>query len=181
MGSIVELTRAPRFRVRAAGAFRQLPGCPDYVTGALGAERQASLCANECYNPGSERHVLDRIEVVRIRPRRHGAEATADLVEDPWKTIPCDGDDGACRVEFEDPDFPAQGRETIYYVRAIQEPTPAVNAPNLRCEYDENGMCVAVNPCYGDSRTDPDDDCRSPNEERAWSSPIYVHYGRDPS
>ena len=68
------------------------------------------------------------------------------------------------------------GRDATYYVRAIQEPSPAVNAGGLRCDYDENGVCVAVNPCFGDYRTAADDDCLSPNEERAWSSPIYISY-----
>jgi hypothetical protein len=49
-----------------------------------------------------------------------------------------------------------------------------VNAGGLRCEYDDEGACVRVNPCYGDYRTDPEDDCLAPAEERAWSSPLYV-------
>jgi hypothetical protein len=77
-------------------------------------------------------------------------------------------------VEFEDPDFAAGAREAVYYVRAIQEPTPAVNAGGLRCTLDENGRCVDVDPCYGDYRTAFDDDCLAMNEERAWSSPIRV-------
>jgi hypothetical protein len=68
----------------------------------------------------------------------------------------------------------AERREFIYYVRAIQEPTPAVNAGGLRCEYDAAGNCISVSPCYGDYRSDRDDDCLSINEERAWSSPIFV-------
>ncbi|MFP6600876.1 MAG: hypothetical protein VB852_10660, partial [Deltaproteobacteria bacterium] len=77
-------------------------------------------------------------------------------------------------VEFDDPDYPAQDREVVYYVRAIEEPSLAVNAGQLRCTFDEEGNCVEVRPCYGDYRTDYDDDCLAPNEERAWSSPIYV-------
>ena len=176
MGSITGLGEAPRFEVSAAGSFKQLPGCPTHVADALGAPRQASLCADECYHPGDERHRLERIEVVRIRPRQDKGETTRELIEDPWRTFPCDELDGSCRVEFEDPDFVADGRQSIYYVRAIQEATLAVNAGGLRCEYDNNGVCIAVNPCYGDFRTDRSDDCQSPNEERAWSSPIYIDY-----
>ena len=100
------------------------------------------------------------------------------MIEDPWKVLPCEPASAGCSVEFEDPEFPRQQREMIYYVRAIQEPSPAVNAGGLRCEYNERGECVAVNPCYGDFRTDFGDDCLSPNEERAWSSPIYIDYRR---
>ena len=176
MGSITRLGQAPRFQVRAAGAFKQRPGCPAYVGQALGSARQASLCADECYNPGDTRQALSRIEVVRIRPRRNSAETTAELIDDPWLSLPCTAADGSCSVQFSDPEFTSRQREMIYYVRAIQQPTPAVNAGGLRCEYDENGTCVAVNPCYGDARTAPADDCLSHNEERAWSSPIYVDY-----
>lgn len=177
MGSSLEMSEVPRFRVSAAGAFRQLPGCPADVITALGEQRQASLCANECYNPGDERKAITRIEIVRIRPRRDEGEDTADLIEDVWRSFPCESTGGTCSVEFEDPDFARQERDSVYYARAIQEPTPAVNAGGVRCEYDEQGVCVAVNPCYGDYRTDRSDDCLAPNEERAWSSPIYLDFG----
>ncbi len=174
MGSELEYAQTPRFEVSAAGAFEQKPGCPDYVTGSLGQSRQNSLCAGECYHPGDRRKAITRIEVVRIRTRVQADESTASLIEDPWLVLPCEQDDGGCSVQFEDPDFASSPRDTSYYVRAIQEPTLAVNAGGLRCEYDESGRCIAVNPCYGDFRTDRQDDCLSPNEERAWSSPIYV-------
>jgi hypothetical protein len=95
-------------------------------------------------------------------------EAVEELIEDPWLTIPCPGDAEVCEVEFEDPWYSSAGREVLYYVRAIQEPTPAVNAGLLRCEGDD------CEPCYGDYRVPFDEDCLSMNQERAWSSPIYL-------
>jgi hypothetical protein len=60
-------------------------------------------------------------------------------------------------------------------VRAIEEPSPTINADNLRCERDAEGNCVKVNPCYGDDyKTPAEDDCTVASEERAWSSPIFV-------
>ncbi len=174
MGAEVRMSETPRFRVRAAGAFKQLPGCPDYATKALAPERLEHLCRGECYNPSDERRMITRIEVVRIRPQRARGEAVADLIEDPWRRFECPADPAGCVVEFDDPDFRVANREVLYYVRAIQEPTPAVNAGGLRCTYDASGNCVQVNACYGDFRTPWDDDCLSMNEERAWSSPIYV-------
>ena len=56
-------------------------------------------------------------------------------------------------MQFEDPDFVAAARPAVYYVRAIEEPSPAVNGGQLRCKYDESGRCIEVHPCYGDYRT----------------------------
>ena len=174
MGSSASLEWAPRFRVRAVGSFEQQPGCPELARDALPAERLERLCRGECYNPGDRRHRITRIEVVRIRPQQRPDEPVAELVEDPWQTFPCPAGAAGCVVEFEDPGFTAGAREAVYYVRAIQEPTPAVNAANLRCTLDASGNCAEVDPCYGDYRTPFDDDCLAMNEERAWSSPIRV-------
>jgi hypothetical protein len=174
MGATTEVSGAPRFRVRAVGAFEQNPGCPEHSAAALGPERLEYLCRGECYNPSDERRPIARIEVVRIRRQAHADEPVGELIQDPWRSYLCSPDPAGCVVEFEDPGFPAAGREVVYYVRAIQGPTLAVNAAALRCDYDEDGTCVEVHPCYGDYRTDFDDDCLAPNEERAWSSPIYV-------
>jgi hypothetical protein len=96
------------------------------------------------------------------------SEAVEDLIEDPWLTIPCPTDAEVCEVEFEDPWYASTDREVLYYVRAIQEPTDAVNAGLLRCDGDD------CDPCFGDYRTPFDDDCLSMTQERAWSSPIYL-------
>ena len=73
------------------------------------------------------------------------------------------------------PNFVAGGRDALYYVRAIQHPTQAINAAALRCEGEG---CESVRPCHGDWRTSDDDDCLSETEERAWSSPIFPSIGQ---
>ena len=179
MGSHAKMAQPPRFRVRAAGSFKQKPGCPEHSTKALTPERLQRICRGECYNPSDERYRITRIEVIRIRPQREKGEAIAPLIEDPWRRFECPADAAGCTVEFEDPDFTAGARDVTYYVRAIQEPTPAVNAGGLRCKYNAAGECIQTNPCFGDYRTPFDDDCLSMNEERAWSSPIFVSVRRD--
>jgi hypothetical protein len=174
MGSETRLGETPRFRVRAVGALVQKPGCAESSIQALSPERLQRLCHGECYNPGDERRRITRVEVVRIRPQRAPGEPVASLIEDPWKRIACPADPAGCSVDFEDADFVGAGRETIYYVRAIEEPSPAVNAGGVRCKYNAAGECIEAHPCFGDYRTPFTDDCLSPNEERAWSSPIYV-------
>lgn len=174
MGSEVQGSGVPRFRARAVGDFEQLPGCPEHSTGALAPEQIKRICRGECYNPSDTRKAIDRIEVVRIRPKQTPGEDVAPLIQDPWRTFACSGDQGGCTVEFDDPEFPGEQREVIYYVRAIEKPTTTVNAGNLRCEYNERGECIAVKPCYGDTRTADNEDCSAPAAERAWSSPIFV-------
>ncbi|MDX1735937.1 MAG: DUF3604 domain-containing protein [Halioglobus sp.] len=180
MGAEVSSAQAPRFRVGAVGAFRQKPGCPDHARSGLGQARVESLCGGECYNPSDERLLIDRIEIVRIRPQTHPQEPVGDLVEDPWRVFSCTGDPAGCEIEFSDDDFVAGQRESIYYARAIQEPTKMINAANVRCEYSESGDCISVNPCFGDYRTDESEDCLAQEQQRAWSSPIFVAYQPGP-
>ena len=176
MGSETSSTEVPRFRASAVGAFKQKPGCPDFAGRGLGEERLEALCAGECYNPSDERLTIERMEVVRIRPQQTPGEPVDDLIEDPWRVFDCTADPVGCTVEFEDPEFVEGGREAIYYVRAIQETTEMINAENVRCVYDEQGQCIEVNPCYGDYRTEYNEDCLAPAQQRAWSSPIFVAF-----
>ncbi len=176
MGAETKLGATPHFRVRAAGSLEQNPGCPKYVEEALSPDRLKSLCRGECYNPSDTRRQITRIEIVRIRPQENPTEDLGELIEDPWRVFACEPSPAGCVVEFDDPEFLSGRREVIYYARAIQEPTPAINAGGLRCERDESGQCTSVDVCYGDYRTPIDDDCLSENEERAWSSPIFVAF-----
>jgi hypothetical protein len=160
MGSAVAMRRAPLFQVRALGSFEQKPGCPEHVREALSRERLADLCRDECYNPGERRRTVTRVEVVRIRPQVRAGEPVEGLIEDPWKVLPCNPDPAGCRVTFEDTDFPLSGRDALYYVRAVEEPSQAVDADGVAC-----------------LGTPQEEDCLGTVEERAWSSPIYVDYG----
>lgn len=175
MGSEVTLSSSPSFEVRAAGAFEQLPGCAPMPYGPPAARLEA-LCRGECYRPSGARKPITRIEVVRILPQREPNEPIASLVSDPWRTFVCPPGDAGCKVTFNDPELATLGRDATYYVRAIEAPSPAINAAGLRCDRDAQGNCVKVHPCYGDYRTDFKDDCLAPNEERAWSSPIFVRW-----
>jgi hypothetical protein len=177
MGSEVTLGQTPRFEVRAAGALVQKPGCPDEARAALAPERLRSLCVDECYHPGDARHAIVAFEVVRIRPQRTADEPVAALIEDPWLRLPCAPDPAGCAVQFEDAEFEAAGRDTVYYVRALQAETPAINGANLRTRFDAEGRAQNVTPCSGGYRTPASDDCLAPVQERAWSSPIYVDFG----
>ncbi len=174
MGSEAVLEAAPRFEVRALGSFVQKPGCPEESRRGLSPERLAALCVGECHHPSDERHRIAAIEVVRVRPQRVAGDAVGPLIEDPWRRFECPPDRGGCRVVFEDEEYPASERDAVYYVRAIQEETPAINAANLRTVFDAAGAAVSSAPCFGSYRTPRDDDCLAPAQERAWSSPIYV-------
>ncbi|MCA9512335.1 MAG: DUF3604 domain-containing protein [Myxococcales bacterium] len=173
MGGEVAMSEAPIFRVRAVGSFEQKPGCPEFTGELLDENRIERLCRGECYNPSDVRRPISRIEVVRIRPQIAPGEPIAPLIEDPWQVFPCDGAPEGCAAHFSDPDFGASGRDAVYYARAIEAPSPAVNAGGLRCERDATGACVRIHPCVG---VDAADDCLAETEERAWSSPIYVDH-----
>ena len=172
MGGEARLAANPIFQVRAVGSFEQRPGCPDWAAEALGPERLEHVCRGECYYPGERRRKITRIEVVRVRPQIRAGENVSALIEDPWRSFACEPDPAGCAVTFEDPGFAAGARDAVYYVRAVEEPAPKINAGQLRCERDAEGNCTKVELCGSDDA----DDCLAPHEPRAWSSPIYVDF-----
>ncbi len=175
MGSQAELGEVPRFEVRAAGAFVQRPGCPDPSLQGLSPQRLERLCRGECSHPSDERRPITAIEVIRIRPQRVRGESVDALIEDPWRRFECEPDPSGCVVRFDDPDYPASGRDALYYVRALQQETLAINAANYRTEFDAQGQPVRISPCHGNYRIPFEEDCLAPTQERAWSSPIYLN------
>ena len=170
MGTQTERDENPRFQVRAAGAPVQKPGCPDWVRDGLSPERMQRLCRNECNHPSDERHPIAAIEIVRIRTRNAPDERADQLIEDPWRRFACNGDPAGCVVEFEDPDFASDRRDTLYYARAVQVETPEINGAQLQTEFDDRGSAISIHWCS------PTDECLAPSQERAWSSPIFVDY-----
>lgn len=178
MGSTARRSERPRFRVRAAGSFEQKPGCPEDAIAGLGTERIDAICRGECYHPGDRRRPITRIEIIRIRPQNAEDEPIDALVEDPWRTFPCPADGSGCVLEFSDDDFEGAARDTVYYARALESPTPLIHGSNPQgCTYDDSGVCIAVEPCG--ARTPASDDCLSEGAPRAWSSPIYVDFAAD--
>ena len=177
MGGRVSATAAPTFEVRAIGAFKQKPGCPEFAKAGLDENRIKKICSGECDNPSDERSLITRIEVVKIRPQATKGESLAGLIQDRFIVHQCKPDANGCTFTFTDPDFAAGKRDALYYVKAIQEAEPMINADPLKCERDASGKCVKVNLCYGDYRSGADD-CTAPAEPRAWSSPVYVDYAK---
>jgi len=171
MGSAVVQRDTPRFEVRAVGSFVQRPGCPAHASDALSPERLERLCLGECYYPSDQREPIEAIEIVRIRPGA-GEGGLAERIEDPWLHVPCPPDPAGCVIHFEDAEFGAGDR--VYYARALQSPTPAINGANLRTRFDDDGNAIGVLPCFGGWRTETSDDCLAPVSERAWSSPLFL-------
>ena len=175
MGAETKMSSSPKFQVRALGAQKQLPGCSSLDNENISYEDLDRLCKGECFNPSDERKNISRIEVIRIRPQVYEGEPINALIEDPWKTFTCEPSQEGCEVEFTDEQFEGSNREIVYYVRAVQEPTDAINGSGLDCDLDENGRCLKVNLC-GDPKGKGKGDCLSLTEERAWSSPIFVGF-----
>ena len=97
--------------------------------------------------------------MVKITPQVSADESVSARIEDPWRRFECDPDPTGCQVTFTDPDFAQSGRDALYYVRAIEEPSLAVDYDGVRC-----------------LGTPIEDDCLGETEQRAWSSPIFVDH-----
>ena len=175
MGSEFTMSENPKFQVRALGSQKQAKGCN--LENKVDMTYLEKLCNGECFNPIDERNTITRIEIIRIRPQSYPDEPIETLIEDTWKVFECEGSQEGCLIEFEDPSFLDANREIIYYVRAIQEPSLAIGAANLSCEIDDDGKCAKVNLC-GDAAGQGEGDCLSENEERAWSSPIFIKFSQ---
>lgn len=171
MGSDLIQDAPPRFRVKAVGSPILNPGCPQVLVEAMGKEFIDDVCDGQCYNPSNRRHPIVRIEVVKVRQQLEPEEPIGPLVQDPFVVFDCDPEKSVCEAEFEDPDYAGEDRTVAYYVRAIQEEAPSVNAQNFKCRYEDD-TCVEMDPCR--STPDPDNTCMGVAEERAWSSPIYL-------
>ena len=174
MGRERNISQKPQFEVTAIGSFKQKPGCPEYVHTAMSAEEISRLCLNECYNPSNERNKIDRIEIVKITPTTE-LDSISNNIQDPWKVFTCNDKGEGCSANFFDDEYVLDNKSSLYYARAIQEPTNIVGGDPLRCELNEAGECIKIRPCYSSGPDfDPNDDCLALVGERAWSSPIFL-------
>ena len=174
MGRERNISQKPQFEVTAIGSFKQKPGCPEYVHTAMSPEEISRLCLNECYNPSNERNKIDRIEIVKITPTTE-LDSISNNIQDPWKVFTCNDTGEGCSANFFDDEYVLNNKSSLYYARAIQEPTNLVGGDPLRCELNEAGECIKIRPCYSSGPDfDPNDDCLAPVGERAWSSPIFL-------
>ena len=174
MGRERNISQKPQFEVTAIGSFKQKPGCPEYVYTAMSAEEISRLCLNECYNPSNERNKIDRIEIVKITPTTE-LDSISNNIQDPWKVFTCNDKGEGCSANFFDDEYVLNNKSSLYYARAIQEPTNIVGGDPLRCELNEAGECIKIRPCYSSGPDfDPSDDCLALVGERAWSSPIFL-------
>jgi len=169
MGSEITMIESPMFRVKAAGSFIQKPGCPSDSLSSLSSDRIEYLCSGECYNPSDKRHKLKRIEVIKITPQEYNGEPISTLINDSWKEFECSNSQ-TCDITFMDEEFT---RDSVYYVRVIQEPIESINGKQISIKQEKNNPVVRV--CKGSYKTDMEDNCLYPAEERAWSSPIFVN------
>jgi len=167
MGSEVTMIEAPTFHIKAAGSYKQKPGCPSDSLSNLSSDRLEYLCAGECYNPSDERYSITRIELIKITPQEYQGEDVSNLINDVWQTFECPDKNEFCEITFTDSNFV---RDSVYYVRAIQEQTLAVNGEQIQVDSVEG-----VKICKGSYTTDLSNDCLFPSNERAWSSPIFVN------
>ena len=180
MGSAIEMSEDPIFRVKTSGSLKQLPGCPDYSLLSLGPKEIERLCKGECYNPGNQRNLIEKIQIVRILPQLNSSEIVGDLIEDNWLSINCQPNQEGCELTFSDPEFKELKRDAVYYVKVFQESESTINGKQLRCEYDEAGNCQKVDICLGDDREETLlDECLSISPALAWSSPIFIDFKKE--
>ena len=79
------------------------------------------------------------------------------------------------KIRFSDREFQRNGRDSVYYVRAIEEPSLRVNGDNLRWSMMIREIVLKSTSVMAATSLIKKDDCVSLSEERAWSSPIYVN------
>ena len=94
-------------------------------------------------------------------------ELIEDLINDVWRSFECSNNNEICEVLFTDEEY---SRDSLYYVRAIQEETLSINGRQIHL--DDYGN---VKICKGSYNTETKDDCLFPTSERAWSSPIFIN------
>ena len=93
-------------------------------------------------------------------------------IEDPWRRFDCAPDPAGCTLIFDDPEYAESPQDTVYYVKALEEPSLGLNGRPLETEFDAAGNPVRITPCTPDRVATGG--CPAEVQERAWSSPIFI-------
>lgn len=186
--AVTNFDNTPSFRVHAKGALPSSTECdgdegPSGWSTDNGGESFANaVCRNTCFKQTSssddERSRILYFEVVRVLRGTDAPTVDTDYSDSDFTEgrgldievfrLPCVGDEegmgrSECWADFTDTTYAQGSRNAAYYVRAIQEPTEAINGATGTPEQE------ACDPNKSD--------CTQVTNERAWSSPIFVYRG----
>ena len=154
MGSRADAARDAALRgARASAASCSCRAAPSRRARRCRASASTRCASASATTRPTRASAIAAIEVVRDPPAAPTASDLAARIEDPWLRFACPPDPDGCVGALRGSRSSALGATRVYYVRALQAATPAINGANLRTRFDADGNAIGVEPCYGGWRT----------------------------